>query len=219
MIEAFTKVKIEELGDTESRIERACTVLAYQYFVRGGRSVIQIDGECYQIESDWLYTRHKRTGQIQRVSREELDKLPKTVSYQKPLNFFAKPPEATHKVSDVMQMVRRAGKTEFTLEYLRGRTVDYVQVDEYYSIPLYNRTRLPDTQQIRSAIQAEYDRQRMERLVEGYGIGERNLRDHIHWTSNPAEATRRSAWMGNMNQDIQIHLDAPIGRVNITGRL
>lgn len=111
MIEAFTKVKIEELGDTESCIERACTVLSYQYFVVGGRSVIQIDGECYQIESDWLYTKHKRTGQIQRVSREELDKLPKSVPYQKPLNFFARKPEQTHKVSDVVGMIRRAGKT------------------------------------------------------------------------------------------------------------
>lgn len=210
MIEAFTKVKIEELGDTESRIERACTVLAYQYFVRGGRSVIQIDGECYEIESDWLYTKHKRTGQIQRVSREELDKLPKSVPYQKPLNFFAKKPEQTHKVSDVMQMLNS------WIPF--GRAVDHAQIAEHYSMPLYNRTRLPDTQQNRSAIQAEYDRWRMARLVEGYGMGEHRLRDHIHWTSNPSVETRRSAWM-NMNQDIQINLDAPIGRVNITGRL
>lgn len=194
MIEAFTKVKIEELGDTESRIERDCTVLAYQYFVRGGRSVIQIDGECYQIESDWLYTKHKRTGQIQRVSREELDKLPKSVPYQKPLNFFAKQPEQVHKVSEVMQMLNSWMPG--------GRFVDYVQIDEYYSMPLYNRTRLPDTQQTRSAIQAEYERYRMERLAEGYGMGE----------------TRRSAWM-NMNQDIQISLDAPIESVSITGVL
>lgn len=196
MIKASTKAKIEELGDTDilGNVERACTVLAYQYFVRGGRSVIQIDGECYQIESDWLYTRHKRTGQIQRVSREELDKLPKTVPYQKPLNFFAKQPEQVHKVSEVMQLLNSWMSG--------GRAVDYVQIDEHYSMPAYNRTCLPDTQQTRSAIQAEYDRRRMESMARGYGMGE----------------TRRSAWM-NMNQDIQIHLDAPIRRVNITGRV
>lgn len=201
MIEAFTKAKIEELGDTDCSLgtERPCTVLSYQHFVRGGRSVIQIDGECYQIESRWLYVKDKRTKQHHNISREELDKLPKTVSYQKPLNFFAKPAAVTHKVSEVMQMVRRAGKTEFTFGSLRGRAVDYVQIDEHYSMPAYNRERLPDTQMTRSAIQAEY-RRRMESMARGYGIGE----------------TRRSAWM-NMNDDIQISLDAPIGRVNITG--
>lgn len=91
-------------------------------------------------------------------------------------------------------------------------------------MPLYNRERLPDTQQNRSAIQAEYERYRMERLAMQYAMGEQrlrehSLRDHIHRTSNPSVETRRSAWMGIMNQDIQINLDAPIGRVNITGIL
>ena len=99
MIKAFTRAEIEELGDDQFGTERDCVILSYQHYIMGGRSVVRIGDECYDLRADNLYTKNKRTGRSQIIPRLELDKLPRSVSFQKSLNFFASKPEQTHKVS------------------------------------------------------------------------------------------------------------------------
>jgi len=177
-IKTYTNESISELGDLTFRgVERECTVLAHTKNIFISNScTIEIDNQRYVVSAASVYIKHKRTGRNKPFLNLEHteNKLPTTVPIQTQLNFFAKKPSQTHRISSIAQMlIERDTVDRNSLARLQGRSFTSVRFDEYVHLEgSWNAHYQPDTPHTRAYNHAQAESERRQRLAEGYGMGE-----------------------------------------------